>query len=161
MLSFYSNDDPYESSKFEILREKWLSESKILYGDFKPSQSQYGLKSINKQHLPEIVGVIKRHLLADWSDINFVIGTNPEDHIEMRFDVNSLDSPKGLHAYLNNLVNLNEMILKYQLRRVSEYWGVFSDDNGYIYYMLAPPYVRVKSPVLYLKQIQAPPPSQL
>jgi len=71
------------------------------------------MKAVNKQHLPEIVGLIKRYLLSDWSDINFVIGTNPEDFIEMRFDAQSLDSPKGLHAYLNNLVNLNEMMLKY------------------------------------------------
>ncbi len=57
--------------------------------------------------------MIKRNLLSDWSDINFVIGTNPEDLIEMRFEVYSLDSPKGLHAYLNNLINSNEMLLKY------------------------------------------------
>ena len=63
--------------------------------------------------MPEIVGLIKRNLLADWSDINFVIGTNPEEFIEMRFDAASLDSPKGLHAYLNTLVNSNDMMLKY------------------------------------------------
>ena len=57
--------------------------------------------------------MLKRNLLADWSDINFVIGTNPEDFIEMRFDSQSLDSPKGLHAYLNNQVNLNEFLLRF------------------------------------------------
>lgn len=109
----FAEEDPYEASKFEILRQKWLDDSKILYGDFKPSHSLQSLKSVNKQHLPEVVGMIKRNLLADWSDINFVIGTNPEDYIEMRFDLSSLDSPKGLHAYLNTLVNSNDMMLKY------------------------------------------------
>lgn len=84
--SFYGEDDPYEASKFEILREKWLNDSKILYGNFRPAHNSQGLKAVNKQHLPEIVGMMKRNLLADWSDINFVIGTNPEDFIEMRFD---------------------------------------------------------------------------
>ena len=84
-----------------------------------PAHNSQAMKSVNKQHLPEIVGMLKRNLLADWSDINFVIGTNPEDFIEMRFDAKSLDSPKGLHAYLNNQVNLNEFLLKYQLRRVT------------------------------------------
>ncbi len=135
------------------MREKWLSDSKILYGDFRPSHNSQGLKAVNKQHLPEIVGMLKRNLLADWSDINFVIGTNPEDFIEMRFDSQSLDSPKGLHAYLNNQVNLNEFLLKYQLRRVTQYWGVFSEDGIFIYYMLAPPWVKIKNPTLYLKQI--------
>ena len=73
---------------------------------------------MNKQHLPEVVGFIKRNILTDWSDISFVIGTNPEDYIEMRFEVDSLDSPKGLHTYLNNMVNANEFMLRFQLRRV-------------------------------------------
>jgi hypothetical protein len=60
-----------------------------------------------------MVGHIKRNLLADWADINFIIGTDPEDFIEMRFDMRTLDSPKGLHTYLNNLVNTNDMLLKY------------------------------------------------
>jgi len=35
--SFLYNDDPYESTKLEIMKNKWLEDSKILYGDFKPS----------------------------------------------------------------------------------------------------------------------------
>lgn len=110
---FFGDEDPYEATKFEMLRAKWLHDSKILYGDFKPSQGNQGLASVNKKHLPEIVGMIKRNLLADWSDINFVIGTNPDDFIEMRFDQSTLDSPKGLHTYLNNLVNSHDFMLKY------------------------------------------------
>jgi hypothetical protein len=33
-----------------------------------------------------MVGEIKRNILADWSDINFIIGTDPDDNIEMRFE---------------------------------------------------------------------------
>jgi hypothetical protein len=103
--------------------------------------------------LPEVVGYIKRNLLADWSDISFVIGTNPEDLIEMRFEVDSLDSPQGLRTYLNNLVNSNEFVMKYQLRRVSQYWNLLSENGGQLYFMLAPPWVKLRNPVLYLKQI--------
>jgi hypothetical protein len=101
------------------MKHKWLEDSKILYGDFRPSKGDAGMKKINRQHLPEVVGYIKRNLLQDWSDISFVIGTNPEDFIEMRFEVDSLDSPQGLKTYLNNLVNSNEFVMKYQLKRVT------------------------------------------
>jgi hypothetical protein len=37
--------------------------------------------------LPDIVGEIKRNIMADWSDINFIIGTDPEDFIELRFEI--------------------------------------------------------------------------
>ena len=46
-------------------------------------------------------------------------------------------------------------MLKYQLRRVAENWGVYSDDSQYIFYMLAPPYAKIKNPTLYLRQIQS------
>jgi hypothetical protein len=83
-----------------------------------------------------------------------VIGTNPEDFIEMRFEVDSLDSPQGLKTYLNNLVNSNEFVMKYQLRRVTQYWNLFSESGRQLYFMLAPPYVKIRNPILYLKQIQ-------
>lgn len=34
---FLSIDDPYEATREDVLRAKWLAENKILYGDFKPS----------------------------------------------------------------------------------------------------------------------------
>lgn len=113
MLSFLFSDDPYESTKLEVMKARWVEDSKILYGSFKPSHFDKALKLVNKQHLPEVVGFIKRNILTDWSDISFVIGTNPEDYIEMRFEVDSLDSPKGLHTYLNNMVNANEFMLRF------------------------------------------------
>ena len=61
--------------------------------------------------LPDIVNYIKRRLLADWSDINFIIGTNPEDYIELRFTLSSIDAPSGLKAYMGTLVDSDpEMI---------------------------------------------------
>jgi hypothetical protein len=63
------------------------------------------LVKINRKKLPEIVGYIKRKLLSDWSDINFIIGTNPEDYIELRFSTASLDAPSGLKAYMSNLID--------------------------------------------------------
>jgi len=72
---FKYEDDPYEASKYEVLRAKWLNESKMLYGEFKPASTAHSLKHSTRQHLPEIVATIKRMLLVDWNDINFVIGS--------------------------------------------------------------------------------------
>lgn len=88
-----------------MLRSKWIEDSKKLYGDFIQAQGNNALRKINRKHLPEAVGYIKRRLLADWNDINFIIGTNPDDYIELRFQTNSMDAPSGLKAYLNVLVD--------------------------------------------------------
>ena len=51
--------------------------------------------------------------MADWSDINFIIGTNPEDYIELRFSMSSIDAPSGLKAYMGCLVDQDEQMLKH------------------------------------------------
>lgn len=71
-----------------------------------------------------MVGEIKRSIIEDWSDINFIIGTNPDDFIEIRFDAHSVDTIKGLHTYMNNLINKDDILLKFQLRKIGEYWGL-------------------------------------
>lgn len=38
-IGFLSEDDPYEANAFEVLRAKWINDSKMLYGDFKSSQA--------------------------------------------------------------------------------------------------------------------------
>jgi hypothetical protein len=114
---------------------------------------------VNRKHLPEAVGYIKRRLLADWSDINFIIGSNPDDYIELRFEQNIDDAPVGLKAYMNVLVDQDEELTKYQLRKVGEFWGVNSQKSSrkkgdrYIYFMMAPPWVHKREPTLYLMQL--------
>lgn len=34
-IGFLSEDDPYDANVFEMLRNKWINDSKMLFGDFK------------------------------------------------------------------------------------------------------------------------------
>ena len=72
--------------------------------------------------MKDIVDKLKRLLLSDWNDVNFVIGTNPNDLIEIKFDIETADSAHGLNAYMNTLMNSNEIIACYNLRKVTQYW---------------------------------------
>jgi len=119
IVGYLAENDPYEASSYDVLRSKWLEDSKKLYGDFITSHGNNATRRINKQNLPNAVGYIKRRLLADWNDINFIIGTNPEDYIELRFAASCFDAPSGLKAYMNNLVDQDEELTKYCLRRVA------------------------------------------
>ena len=58
----------------------------MLYGDFVPSGASKPIQTIQRSKLGDIVEVIKKLLLNDWNDVNFVIGTNPKDFIEVKFD---------------------------------------------------------------------------
>ena len=47
----------------------------------------------------------------------------------------------GLHSYMNTMLNTNEDVLRYQLRKISYYWGY--RQGNFVYYMLAPPWLKV------------------
>ena len=73
--SFLSAGDPYEVVKEEKMRNRWIEEAKLLYGDFVPAGANRPIQTIERSQLPEIVDVIKKLLLSDWNDVNFVIGS--------------------------------------------------------------------------------------
>lgn len=45
-MPYFVSDDPYEASENEMLRAKWLSEEKILHGDFRPAQAAKSLERL-------------------------------------------------------------------------------------------------------------------
>jgi hypothetical protein len=58
---------------------------------------------VTKSKLMDIVETMKRMLLSDWNDVNFVIGSNhiisvilyianPNDFIEIKFDLTTIDT---------------------------------------------------------------------
>lgn len=69
----------------------------------------------------------------------------------MKFDLTTVDTLQGLHAYMNTMINNNEEILSYCLKKVSHYWGY--KEGNYVYYMLAPPWVRIIIVTFYLSKI--------
>ena len=85
--------------------------------------------------------------MIDWAEVNFIIGTNPESFIEIKFDMKSIDTELGLKAYMNTLITTHEVISQFNLKRVLKYWGYH--DEKHVYFMLAPPWLRFNPAIVY------------
>jgi hypothetical protein len=73
--SFLLQEDPYDSTKDEKLRAKWIEEARMLYGVFRPQGLTKPIVTVSKSKLQDIVETLKKLLLSDWNDVNFVIGS--------------------------------------------------------------------------------------
>lgn len=73
--SFLAAGDPYECVKEDRMRARWVQEAKVLYGDFVPAGASKPIENVARSKLSEIVDAIKKLLLSDWNDVNFVIGS--------------------------------------------------------------------------------------
>lgn len=119
-----------------------------------------------KNHSVKLARVECKILLRLWRNFFSQIGTmlilsleviyhyinntiaNPNDFIEIKFDLTTIDTLQGLHAYMNTLLYNNEEIMRFCLRKISHFWGF--KENNFIYYMLAPPWVRVVVVIYYI-----------
>lgn len=147
---FKDTDDPYEASQDELLRAKWIKDNRVLHGDFKPSTNEKSLTQVNRSQLPDIVIFLKEVIRIDWAEINFIIGTNPEEYIEIKFE-KSPDGELGLKSYMNNLIHNHETISAFNLKKVMNYWG--HTDSKYIYFMLMPPWIKTRVAATYTSLI--------
>ena len=48
--------------------------------------------------------------MIDWAEVNFIIGTNPDSFVEIKFDQISIDTDLGLRAYMNTMLTTHEVI---------------------------------------------------
>jgi len=85
--------------------------------------------------------------MIDWAEVNFIIGTNPDCFIEIKFDQKSIDTEMGLKAYMNTLIKSHEVISQFNLRRIIKFWGY--KDGKYVYFMLAPPWIKFNPGITY------------
>ena len=146
-MPYFVSDDPYEATEEELLRAKWLHENKILNGEFRPAQADKSLERLTPGQLPDMVNYLKKVIMIDWAEVNFVIGTNPDSFIEIKFDTKSIDTEHGLKAYMNTIVKTHDVISQFNFRRVIKFWGY--KEQGYVYFMLAPSWIKSNPAISY------------
>jgi hypothetical protein len=76
---------------------RWVEESeRINLRPFKPFSKERSLQYPGRTNLVNILEELKTVLIEDWNEINFIIGTNPDEMIEIKFDQQTQDIEKGL-----------------------------------------------------------------
>jgi hypothetical protein len=136
--------DPFDVSQNEDMRRKWLEKSKILHGPFRPSQQAQGLCKPTRAHVPDIMRSLAGTLDQDWDDAEYQVFRDEEDLIIIEFELSSLDSVKGLQAYMNILEHTNDIISSHGLSKVVELWN-HEPGDGSVYYAFKPPWVKRSS----------------
>lgn len=140
VMPYFTENDPFEAAEEDLYRAKWLAENKFLAGDFRPAQADKALERLTSSQLADMVNYIKKVIMIDWAEVNFIIGTNPDSFIEVKFDRKSVDTDKGLKAYMNTLIKTHDVIGQFNLRRVIKFWGY--KDPAHVYFMLAPSWIK-------------------
>lgn len=99
-----------------------VEDSKILHGPFVPSGKEKIGDHATRQSLPAILKELHACLDEDWGDYRFSVMSTEDDAVVVRFELESVDSERGLHAYMNVMARSGGAWIRVQ--RCVRAWGL-------------------------------------
>lgn len=120
----------------------------------------------SRMTLPTMVMRLQKRVESDWEGTTVVVSATDQDLIQIAFHMGSVDSERGVTAYMSVLSRDSELLGSFGLRKVSQLWGMkrdFSaelDDSGvaadvkssveesadhtWMFFLLMPKWVRMR-----------------
>lgn len=151
---------PYSEEFDRRIREQWLKNASILAEPHKPTDKTHLDENYTKANLPYLLNTLFKIVEEDYFDYDFTVMVSDDQQICVRFVQGQIDSEDGLRAYMNTLILKSDRLNQYNLHRDITKWGITPDD-GYIYYLIRPPWIANQPSNAYnLISYDGPPPSK-
>jgi hypothetical protein len=154
----YSSSSP--SGTWSQERAQLGSETSFLAGKGKGLEDN---SRGSRMMLQIIVQRLERRLAADWEGTNVAVLQTPEDLVQVAFQMATVDSERGVLAYMNVLSKDGDLLGPAGLRKVSQLWGMKRDvsadaqpndsldalteanpEQTWIFFLLMPKWVRMR-----------------
>lgn len=84
----------------------------------------------SRMTLPTIVLRLQRRIDADWEGTTVVVSVTDQDLIQVAFHMETVDSERGVIAYMNVLGKDVDLLGSLGLRKVSQLWGMKRDFSA-------------------------------
>ena len=136
--SYISINNSFDSANQHASRLRWIKDIQIKHGDFRMGKSLDNNRE--KSNSQEIITNIKRKIANDWESADFDIGINNSGCIEIRFFLHSLETSESMHYYMSILINKNQDIGKFGLKKLQTRWGV--KQGKYLIFALSPAWIK-------------------
>jgi hypothetical protein len=114
----------------------------------------------SRMTLPILVQRLQKRLDADWEGSTVVVTATDQDLVQIAFQLGTVDSERGVQAYMSVLSKDPELLGALGMRKVSQLWGMRRDftaeagesisnagepgGNTWIFYLLTPKWVRMR-----------------
>merc|ERR1719321_1654612 len=82
---------------------------------------------MSRMKLPLMIKRLQKRLDEDWDDTTVVVSATDQDLVQVAFYMASVDSERGVLAYMNVLSKDSELLDDLGLRKVSQLWGMKRD----------------------------------
>lgn len=130
-----------------------------------------GLEDDSRTSRMTLLTVVRRlqaRLDADWEGCTAVVSATEQDLVQIAFHMATVDSERGVHAYMNVLSKDVDLLGEMGLRKVAQLWGLRRDfggelgsdqgsedgvddasDHSWTFFLLAPKWVKMRATDAY------------
>eukprot|EP00397_Hematodinium_sp_SG-2012_P044195 GEMP01049304.1.p1 GENE.GEMP01049304.1~~GEMP01049304.1.p1 ORF type:complete len:394 (+),score=90.46 GEMP01049304.1:179-1360(+) len=114
---------------------------------------------------PKIKQWLQEKMDTDWDDATVVVSFTDQDMVQIAFYMGSVDSERGVLAYMNILAKNDDLVNSLGLRKLSQLWGVTrtfpkkpddsiasegdSADMKWMFFLMCPKWVRMRTTDAY------------
>jgi len=108
----------------------------------------------SRMQLPVIISRLQQWVQADWEGCTIVISPTEQDLIQIAFRMDTVDSERGVLAYMSVLAKDIDLLGSLGVRRVSQLWGMKRDfvpedaDNdeqvSWMFFLFMPKWVHMR-----------------
>lgn len=77
----------------------------------------------SRMTLPTIVERLQKRIASDWEGSTVAVGVTDQDVVQVAFYLATVDSTRGVHAYMNVLAKDVDVLGNLGLRKVGQLWG--------------------------------------
>eukprot|EP00420_Gonyaulax_spinifera_P023751 CAMPEP_0197917110 /NCGR_PEP_ID=MMETSP1439-20131203/83250_1 /TAXON_ID=66791 /ORGANISM="Gonyaulax spinifera, Strain CCMP409" /LENGTH=231 /DNA_ID=CAMNT_0043539177 /DNA_START=60 /DNA_END=753 /DNA_ORIENTATION=- len=103
--------------------------------------------------LPTIVQRLQKRVDVDWEGTTVVVSATDQDLVQVAFHMETVDSERGVLAYMGVLSKDVDLLGNLGLRKVSQLWGMKRDfapdtaaglEHTWMFFLLMPKWVRMR-----------------
>merc|ERR1712151_1432233 len=84
----------------------------------------------SRMTLPTIVQRLQKRMDQDWEGTTVVVSATDQDLVQVAFHMETVDSERGVSAYMSVLSKDVDLIGTLGLRKVSQLWGMKRDFSA-------------------------------
>lgn len=84
----------------------------------------------SRKTLPQVVQTLQKRLDEDWEGTTVVVSATDQDLVQIAFHMATVDSERGVLAYMNVLSKDVDLLGSLALRKVSQLWGMRRDFSN-------------------------------
>jgi hypothetical protein len=102
-------------------------------------------QALSRKSILDMIKGFHAALVADWPDQDFTVAATQDDFLAITFRLDTVDSHPALLSYMDVMMLRHPLCQKYLLAKVKRGWATCRVQEGYVWFILRPAWLKTNA----------------